>query len=588
MSDAFFGWLLTYLLHSTILLGLAWLLEHLALLRTPQLRELVWRIALFGGLLTATLQAPLHAAFSHSPPAAAIGMPHGAPGMPVPPFRPATSGDGAAAIAHPRSPPELPTISIPSVLGTAGSLIVAPWLLLVALGWLHTLRGARRLNAAARDCLLSRDPELLSFLNGIAQRKGRRPPALRLTERWGSPLVVPNGDICIPQWTMDQLTPIQRQLMLAHELAHVCRRDPAWRIATQLAAHIGFFQPLNGLALRRLELSAELACDAWAADVAGHRHALAETLLACAEALQAPRFPALALGMAHKRSPLFIRITSLMEERPMLQRPGIRHLSQLVAAAFAGLVITLPLLAVGVDKVDQHTTVALKQLALNASIDGPIQLTEQEDDVSRIGHKASFAQTVAGKQLRIVYKNDDHNGVTLDYTVDGTSRPLDAQGKAWVAQVIPTVLRESGLDADQRVKRLRAHGGAGAVLADMEKIHLGHSRARYVQALVASGQLTPQQMQQLRAIIGGIDTDPDRRDAYVAVLKHQSMSVAQLDTLLADVAKVRANEKCDILVAFAAAMPSDATLLQHYRDTAKTLPDQQRGRAEKALDHVKA
>jgi hypothetical protein len=49
------GWLVTYLIHSTVLLGLAWLVDRLLRAR-PHWQELVWKVALVGGLLTATAQ----------------------------------------------------------------------------------------------------------------------------------------------------------------------------------------------------------------------------------------------------------------------------------------------------------------------------------------------------------------------------------------------------------------------------------------------------------------------------------------------------------------------------------------------------
>src|SRR5690242_4558853 len=54
-----FGWLVTYLIHSTILLSLAWIADRFFLRNRPHWKEMVWRVALVGGLLTATAQAVL-------------------------------------------------------------------------------------------------------------------------------------------------------------------------------------------------------------------------------------------------------------------------------------------------------------------------------------------------------------------------------------------------------------------------------------------------------------------------------------------------------------------------------------------------
>jgi hypothetical protein len=51
------GWLLTYAVHSSLLLGLAWLCTRYV--RPYRLKEILWKTALIGGLLTATLQFTL-------------------------------------------------------------------------------------------------------------------------------------------------------------------------------------------------------------------------------------------------------------------------------------------------------------------------------------------------------------------------------------------------------------------------------------------------------------------------------------------------------------------------------------------------
>src|SRR2546427_7762529 len=54
-SELVAAWLLTYALHSTLLLALAWALTQ-RLVRAPTLRDLIWKTALLGGLASATVQ----------------------------------------------------------------------------------------------------------------------------------------------------------------------------------------------------------------------------------------------------------------------------------------------------------------------------------------------------------------------------------------------------------------------------------------------------------------------------------------------------------------------------------------------------
>jgi hypothetical protein len=50
------AWMLTYLLHSTLLLGLAWLVSKPLSRWSVGAEEVVWKLALVGALLTASLQ----------------------------------------------------------------------------------------------------------------------------------------------------------------------------------------------------------------------------------------------------------------------------------------------------------------------------------------------------------------------------------------------------------------------------------------------------------------------------------------------------------------------------------------------------
>src|SRR4051812_34032619 len=56
LAQAVFAWLLTYLLHSTLLLGLAWLTSKPLARWSVAAEETMWKLALVGALLTASLQ----------------------------------------------------------------------------------------------------------------------------------------------------------------------------------------------------------------------------------------------------------------------------------------------------------------------------------------------------------------------------------------------------------------------------------------------------------------------------------------------------------------------------------------------------
>ena len=61
LASSLLAWLLTYLIHSTVLLGLAWVVTRRWRLE-PAASDLLWKVALLAGLVTGTIQSRLELA----------------------------------------------------------------------------------------------------------------------------------------------------------------------------------------------------------------------------------------------------------------------------------------------------------------------------------------------------------------------------------------------------------------------------------------------------------------------------------------------------------------------------------------------
>lgn len=77
---------------------------------------------------------------------------------------------------------------------------------------------------------------------------------------------------------LDGLTPAQVSAVVAHERAHLDRRDNAWRVMAHLAS-LAHLPGLGQRAYRRWAFGAEVACDAMAAARLGSRYAVADALV---------------------------------------------------------------------------------------------------------------------------------------------------------------------------------------------------------------------------------------------------------------------------------------------------------------------
>ncbi|MBL8848581.1 MAG: M56 family metallopeptidase [Planctomycetaceae bacterium] len=107
--------------------------------------------------------------------------------------------------------------------------------------------------------------------------------------------------IVVPPGIEEQLSPAEQQALLAHELAHLVRRDPLWLwIGTALCCCLPI-QPLNFLAVRRWRQAAEELCDDWAIAGGVRPLTLANCLTRVAEWRLSPMPVGLTAGVGKSR-----------------------------------------------------------------------------------------------------------------------------------------------------------------------------------------------------------------------------------------------------------------------------------------------
>jgi HEAT repeat protein/beta-lactamase regulating signal transducer with metallopeptidase domain len=311
LSSTALAWLLTYAIHSTALLSLAWLVVRIR--RWPAAAtELLWKSALVGGILTATVQLQLDVrpagTFSlrrtDGPPTASSAVP-----TPAAPKRARVEATEASSPA-----PATTDAPPPARRPSNEALILGLWATIALV--LASSYAARRLILVGRlgDRTPVSDGRLLDTLHELSRDAGlRAPPRLTATTRISSPIALGVREICVPESALTELDLEQQRSMLAHELAHLARRDPVWMGLASLVERVLWIQPLNRVARRQIARSAEFICDDWAVRRTGSGIALARCLAQVAEWVQASPLGVPVAGMAEERSLLVSRVARLLE-----------------------------------------------------------------------------------------------------------------------------------------------------------------------------------------------------------------------------------------------------------------------------------
>ena len=92
--------------------------------------------------------------------------------------------------------------------------------------------------------------------------------------------------IVLPEWIERELSPAEQKALLAHEVAHLVRRDPLWLFVGEILCTCFAFQPLNFVARHRWHQASEFLCDDWAVE----QHVSATSLASCLTRIAESRF----------------------------------------------------------------------------------------------------------------------------------------------------------------------------------------------------------------------------------------------------------------------------------------------------------
>ena len=194
-------------------------------------------------------------------------------------------------------------------------VLLACWVLGCAVSLVSLAFGALRLRRLVNAARPLRDADWLGRADGIRKRLRIRGHVRLLTS--GTVLTPMTGGLWRPVILLPESViewcPDQRDIVLAHELIHVRRRDALRQVMRRTVLALYWFHPLSWIASRLATLASERACDG-AVLALGHRPSeYARHLLVLARGLS--RGPAvLALPIVHP-SQLESRIVSILERR---------------------------------------------------------------------------------------------------------------------------------------------------------------------------------------------------------------------------------------------------------------------------------
>ena len=156
-------------------------------------------------------------------------------------------------------------------------------------------------------------------------------PSLLIAWGWRRPTVLLPA--AAPTWSADRI-----EVVMAHELAHIARRDWPWQMLVAALRAIYWFNPLVWILVSRLRVESEQACDDVVLESGVDSSAYASHLLVLARTLRHSRgewaLPAAAIARAsHLEGRIRAMLNSELNRRPISWRARVATASVLVALA---------------------------------------------------------------------------------------------------------------------------------------------------------------------------------------------------------------------------------------------------------------
>ena len=277
--------ILTYAAHSFAACGFA--LLGARVIRRPQERDIIWKAALLVPIVTAMLAITASASGARGPfvdlgEIARQASPTQLPGRKVR-IRVLRDGDISRVDRWFTDP----------VTSALSGGVVGLALLVVGVASTRLSVRRRRLGEAVATRI---DIGELALSTGESVR-------LSSSAELQSPVAFSGVEICLPDDVVREFSEQHQRSLIAHELAHLERRDPLWFAATETIAALSAFQPLVHIVVRAFRRDVELICDEDAVRRTSDQHSLIGALALLASPFD-PRSPLRGAATAYDGSPL--------------------------------------------------------------------------------------------------------------------------------------------------------------------------------------------------------------------------------------------------------------------------------------------
>ena len=118
--------------------------------------------------------------------------------------------------------------------------------------------------------------------------------------------------------------------------------------------------------------------------------------------------------------------------------------------------------------------------SFNIEFKGKIEVTDDDKDVKAIspGGYLEISKTTFGSKRSLLIEATS-SGLKKEYYEGRSKVNFEPAGKQWLAEILPEVVRSTGIAAESRINRYFKQGGIEAVINEIDRLESDHVRATY-------------------------------------------------------------------------------------------------------------
>jgi hypothetical protein len=232
--------------------------------------------------------------------------------------------------------------------------------------------------------------------------------------------------------------------------------------------------------------------------------------------------------------------------------------------------------AMGWDFNDGHTNFRISNgnYTLRVRSEGNLDLAPDGSGVRSLSRRGSFdvLMTRNGADRRALYTSDDGT-IKRQFFVEGSEQPWGAEADRFVEEVMPIVLRETAINADERVAWLIDNRGQNGLLDEIALINSDFAQRIYSVQYAHTATIAPTDLERLMKLTAeNMSSDFDVRTTLIEVYDAQMPTGAAFDALLAAGETISSDfDARMVLEHVGPSMPRSPDAAAAYIDMARTI-----------------